>query len=207
MFPMIIVAAAAAVASPEAARAPRPAGAASEWVTIRDYPAQALSARQEGAVSFSLDVDAAGAVSGCRVTQSSGAASLDGTTCALMFTRARFEAARDAGGKAVPGTYSSRVRWTYPSDAAPAAAPAPKPVELKTMSRDAMGKSVLWVNEDGIITDCDRAPNPYSNILPPPDICGLFPVGSRYGPPAQFKGRPTKRKITAELSIWDVNVR
>jgi len=34
----------------------------------------------------------------------------------------------------------------------------------------------------------------------------MFPIGSRYDPPALYKGRPKKRRITMKLNIQDQNV-
>ena len=194
---------------PPTSTPPKPDGDPGAWVTVKDYPSEALADHREGKVAFRLDVDRTGAVTGCSVTQSSGAASLDRATCALLSKRAHFRPARDSTGKADAGTFSSRITWVYPTvvENAASALPAPAPVELRGLQRQAMGKSVLWVDENGIITACDRAPNPYSNVRPPPDICGLFPVGARYGPPGVARGKPVKRKVTVEISIYDVNVR
>ncbi|MDB5705238.1 MAG: periplasmic protein TonB [Sphingomonas bacterium] len=186
----------------------KPAGDPGAWVTMTDYPADALAGHKEGLVGFALDVDQAGNVASCRITQGSGTSSLDAATCALLFARAHFQPALDVTGKPMPGAFSSRIRWIYPARIVEAPkARALEPVELGGSIRDGEGASVLYVNTDGIITACELAPRPYSNIMAPPDICALFPVGSRYGPPGLSKGKPVKRKVTLKLSIYDVNVR
>lgn len=63
------------------------------WVTNDDYPSDALSAGVEGRVGYTLTVTASGRVSGCKITASSGADSLDRATCSTLTRRARFEAA------------------------------------------------------------------------------------------------------------------
>jgi protein TonB len=88
-----------------------------------DYPAAAIGVGEQGRVGFRLDISAAGAVTGCTVTASSGSAILDETTCRVMATRMRFHPARDSAGKPMPDTYSSGIRWSLPPDSPP---PAPQ---------------------------------------------------------------------------------
>lgn len=97
-----------------AARAARPLGDRAGWVSEADYPSRELRLGQSGAVGFVLAVDAAGRVSGCTVTRSSGYAGLDDVTCRLVSRRARFEPSRDERGLATPGTYQGTVRWQIP---------------------------------------------------------------------------------------------
>ena len=186
---------------------PKPANDPGGWIKIADYPADALAAGQAGTVAFKLDVSAAGNVAGCRIAASSGAASLDTMTCALLFIRARFDPARDAAGNAVAGTFSSRITWVFPPDYQTRSGSALTPVELRNGVRDVSGKSVLKVGEDGIITACDPVGSDYDNVMALPDICKIFAVGSRYGPPATVDGKPVKRKVTIGLSVYDVTVR
>jgi TonB family protein len=197
-------AAAAAAAQPVD---PRPANSPSSWMSISDYPADALAKHQEGTVGFALAIDASGQVQSCSVTESSGSSALDQGTCALLKSRAKFEPARDASGHAVAGTFASKIQWVYPQPAqAAAAAAALAPVELHGFDRVGYGSSVLSVDENGIITKCEHGDSGYANIPSPPDFCWMFPVGSRYGPPALYKGKPMKRRITMKLDIKDENV-
>lgn len=80
----------------------------------QDYPAAAVAAREQGPVGFTLDVGANGRVTACTVTQSSGSASLDQTTCALLSSRARFSPATDASGSPVPDSMAGRISWKLP---------------------------------------------------------------------------------------------
>lgn len=96
----------------------RPAGASPpipclprQWANGDDYPADALAAGQQGRVSFTLYVDAAGRVIGCDIDASSGGKLLDAGTCRIMRARARFLPARGADGQPVPGEYADSVRW------------------------------------------------------------------------------------------------
>jgi protein TonB len=76
-----------------------------------DYPAAARAAREQGLVEFRLDVGPNGRVTGCTITQSSGSAVLDSTTCRLMRSRARFTPAVDAGGATVADKVDGRIVW------------------------------------------------------------------------------------------------
>jgi TonB family protein len=79
-----------------------------------DYPAAALRAGEEGMVAFTLTVDPSGRATGCAITESSGSALLDSTTCSLLVRRARFRPATDEGGRPVTGTFRSKVIWRLP---------------------------------------------------------------------------------------------
>ena len=78
------------------------------------YPAAAARVGAQGRVEYTLTIDAAGSVSGCRITASSGNADLDKTTCEVMLEYARFEPAVDDSGKAVQGEWSKAFRWVLP---------------------------------------------------------------------------------------------
>lgn len=64
-----------------------------------------------GVVSLLLDVDTAGKVSSCTVTESSGHKLMDKGTCSLFKARARFAPARNPDGAAVSGQYRLAVTW------------------------------------------------------------------------------------------------
>ena len=93
-----------------------------EWISPDDYPPAALRIGAAGVTRFRLDIDVNGQVTGCTVTQSSGNADLDVTTCTLLTRRARFTPAQDRQGHALAASYSSAVSWQIP-----AGAPTPPP--------------------------------------------------------------------------------
>ena len=108
------------------ATAPQVVGDAAAWVGADDYPADALRAGAQGAVTVALTIDPAGRVAGCLVSASSGNASLDAATCRLIGRRANFSPARDRRGRAVAGTVTKRIRWIIPPD-------APEPIAEQVM--------------------------------------------------------------------------
>ena len=77
----------------------------------RDYPHEASRAKTGGDVEVRFTIETNGRVSGCRVTRSSGDASLDRTTCALIEERFRFKPATDAAGAPIASQYGWRQSW------------------------------------------------------------------------------------------------
>lgn len=101
-------------ASPYAPVGAVPKGSPGRWVTNDDYRPRWIMEEMAGTARFTLAIDASGRVTGCTITRSTGHAALDKATCELVSKRARFEAARDAAGKPVAGSYSSAVTWRIP---------------------------------------------------------------------------------------------
>ncbi len=96
---------------PAAPPTARPIGNPGEWFPRDSYPPAAKAAGQEGRTQFSVDIDAAGRITGCNIIQSSGSELLDSTTCIQLISNGRFSPARDTNGKPVAGTWSSAMRW------------------------------------------------------------------------------------------------
>ena len=81
------------------------------FISVSDYPAEALRKGEQGTVGFRLVVGADGKVSDCAVISSSGSETLDRATCRLMREKARFRPATDASGNPKTDTFESQVRW------------------------------------------------------------------------------------------------
>jgi protein TonB len=77
----------------------------------RDYPREASRAKAGGEVEVRFTIEASGRVTGCRVSRSSGDASLDRTTCRLIEERFRFKPATNAAGEAIASPYGWRQSW------------------------------------------------------------------------------------------------
>lgn len=76
-----------------------------------DYPIEAWRNDEEGAVQYSVDVDAEGKATSCEVTKSSGSAILDAATCPIVMTRAEFRPAMAERDQPVVGSYSGYLHW------------------------------------------------------------------------------------------------
>ncbi|UUR09224.1 energy transducer TonB [Sphingomonas glaciei] len=81
------------------------------YVTDDDYPADAIRNALSGTTAFALLIDESGRIADCTVTATSGQASLDTQTCALISRRARFVPAKDAKGKPAKDRVTARIRW------------------------------------------------------------------------------------------------
>jgi protein TonB len=76
-----------------------------------DYPREVGDAGIGGTVSVIYRVGVDGRVSDCRVTRSSGSATLDGITCRLIEQRFRYEPSRDIRGRPVPSHIVENHSW------------------------------------------------------------------------------------------------
>lgn len=124
----------------------KPMGNPGEWVTQNDYPSKALQQERQGTTAFRLFIDAKGKVTECVVIDTSGSDDLDTTTCMLVKERASFRPATDKKGKAIAGTYSSRVRWQIPDS-----------VQGMTGQRTPENGNItvaFTINSDGSTSDC-----------------------------------------------------
>ena len=97
-------------------KAARPQGNMASWVTTNDYPTSGLRGEHEGSVRYRLSVDAAGKVTSCSVTATSGFADLDSAACTVLARRAKFTPASDDSGAKVAGNFSGTVTWRLPQD-------------------------------------------------------------------------------------------
>ncbi|OYY66957.1 MAG: hypothetical protein B7Y49_01455 [Sphingomonas sp. 28-62-11] len=88
-----------------------PIGNPGDWFPLDSYPPEARIASQEGRTQFSLDIDAAGRITGCNIIESSGSDLLDSTTCSQLIANGQFKPALDSNGNPVKGTWKSAMRW------------------------------------------------------------------------------------------------
>ena len=76
-----------------------------------DYPAMALNKDHQGRVGLALLIDEAGRLADCTVIETSGVASLDAQSCAIIKQRARFTPAVGLDGKPAKSGVTKRVSW------------------------------------------------------------------------------------------------
>jgi protein TonB len=94
--------------------AAKPRGNPGSWVTNNDYRSNWIRRGMSGSASFSLQISAAGKVTGCSIISSTGHEQLDQATCALIQKRAKFDPARDDRGNPTTGTYRNSITWRLP---------------------------------------------------------------------------------------------
>lgn len=81
-------------------------------ITGDDYPGIAQYKELTGGVRIVALIDEKGRVADCTVVETSGVASLDAQTCALLKRRAKFEPAVGADGKPAKDAVSQRIVWS-----------------------------------------------------------------------------------------------
>jgi TonB family protein len=103
------------ISSPRNVPAQRARANSNSYFSMDDYPVSALRENSQGTTGVSLTIDAAGRVSDCQVTASSGSTALDQATCRILRSRARYTPARDPAGNSTNGTDSARITWRLPT--------------------------------------------------------------------------------------------
>ena len=79
--------------------------------TDKDYPRDNISSDEHGAVKVILLVDEQGKVADCTLIETSKVAGLDGQTCAIITTRAKFKPAIGTDGKPARDEQAATIRW------------------------------------------------------------------------------------------------
>ena len=88
-----------------------PAGDLRKVFSSEDYPAIALSKDQSGAIRVAVLVDEKGKVADCTVVETSGVASLDAQSCALITQHAKIKPAIGLDGKPAKGALLQKITW------------------------------------------------------------------------------------------------
>lgn len=170
----------------------RPAGNPGDWVLPDDYPVTALRANEAGRTHFRLTFDNTGKVTDCEITQSSGYADLDSTTCRVLSARASFVPGT-RGGKPVGSTYTSSVNWSIPSDQDDATAKLPTAYKQQL---------VYTIAADGSVAGCEAVDNDGKRR---PIVAGAglvaCPAGKTFPIPRDVAGKPVARRVTTTFSI------
>ena len=104
---------------------PKPMGSPRSWIPESEYPNDALDLQQDRTVGYSLIVDAAGKVTGCKIRKPSGRDDLDAITCNILTRRARFRPAPSTAAMPYVGVFNSSVRWLKPEPPTGATAGGP----------------------------------------------------------------------------------
>ncbi|MEE9433906.1 MAG: energy transducer TonB [Sphingorhabdus sp.] len=162
----------------------KPANSRGRWVTTDDYPVEALRVRAEGTTQITLTVGIDGRVTRCKVSASSGHQALDIAACQAASERALFSAARDAQGRHVEGSYTTRIRWQIPEQ-------APEEVpERATILHS------FTIEKDGKVTNCRfEGPENFNIIGNPCDDVG------RFKNPTDADGKPVRKKVAVAIVI------
>ncbi len=166
MLLVMALLAAQAQDSAKGATALKPLTDPASWVSEDDYPPVAARAGEQGIVAFRLEVDSNGNPTSCGIVDAAASGELQQQTCALLLKRARFRPARDARGRSIAASYTSRVRWKLPEDhpsQAPiaignwkATATVRQSAEGKVLSCDMQAEGAVPFSREN---DCDSVPS------------------------------------------------
>ncbi|MXO90078.1 energy transducer TonB [Pontixanthobacter aquaemixtae] len=125
---------------PTSNRSPFPKRGFYPTPTPFDYPADSHVNGEEGLVRLTLDIDAEGTVTDCKVSESSGHLALDKASCAVALRDApEFEPAKDERGNAVASKYELTIDWNI------------REPELQPMVIDVR----LTIGTDGKVSECE----------------------------------------------------
>lgn len=89
-------------------------GNPARWITVADYPADAVRLRLQGTTAARWRIEPDGRVKDCFIVQRSDHPALDEVVCAALRSRARYLPAQDADGKPVAQIAMRRVFWRLP---------------------------------------------------------------------------------------------
>ncbi|MBA15104.1 MAG: hypothetical protein CMN73_01960 [Sphingomonas sp.] len=141
-----------------------------------DYPPEARRAGEQGVVVVRYRIEADGLARDCEVVRSSGSASLDTKSCALIVERFRYSPARDANGQAVVQMQTLSIRWAAsPMDTSPAA--SGRPADGTSFSPLIAWRLTVRISiaDDGTITACEPTmKSPGRDMAPPPQACEML---------------------------------
>ncbi len=115
----------------------------------------ALRLGEEGRVSVLLHISAAGRVTACSVTESSGFSDLDKTSCALFKARARLAPARDANGAAQEADYRTANTWSQGPERFQISTSIALPVSHLAAAYRQPVKTRVLIDGSGHVASCD----------------------------------------------------
>lgn len=173
------------------------------WFTDDDYPPEAKRAGQQGRVAVLLTIATNGMVRDCRITSTSGSASLDEATCRLAMRRGRFFPRIGSDGSPVEYTYPLATRWalsdedlskgdTLDFELNGARVDVTKGPWTRTLS-----VIVVDVDEAGKAIACRSGTPGFSDIM----ACADFYEGRKMMDPVLRNGKPVRATITLTRSI------
>lgn len=173
----------------------------SSWFQDADYPPSALARREQGPVTYRLQVDAEGCVTACELVESSGIPALDAVTCPVLMRRAHFTAARDAAGKSVASSFVGTQWWVIPEPFPPGLTPAkPRSMPVTWFTNDDYPAAALraeqqgnvgfrvTVDATGRVTDCTVWLSSGSALLDA-TTCSLMRRRGRFNPGRDASGQ------------------
>lgn len=157
---------------------PIPVGNPAAWSASAEYPPIALRNGEQGRVGYQLDVDASGQVTGCRITTSSGSASLDAATCPHLLRVASFHP------EEVPSAQVRHFNGAVNYRQTPERVMTMLVNNLPPALQNAHTGIVFTVTREGRVTNCHVEESSGSDKLDAL-ACSKFEEKARFGPTFQ----------------------
>jgi TonB family protein len=168
------------------------------------YPAAARAAGEQGMVRMTLNIDIAGTVTGCAVTDGSGSRVLDDAACALMRDKGRFLPALDIKGQPTPALFAAEWNWILPpeSDAADAAVAGPRRLGPFPLNSPGSMTVAIVIDREGGVADCQDSSSGFAQKTPDSGgLCSDLVRSQRYEPFRDAAGNPVARRITLRTDV------
>lgn len=125
-----------------------------EVIKPGDYPTRALRRNEYGIVSVLLQISNIGRVTHCDITESSGFARLDATTCRLFSRRAKFAPAKGADSSPVAGEFRSSMSWGVGNHMPKTTIDIPLQVSKIPANYQSPAKAQIIFDDSGAATAC-----------------------------------------------------
>lgn len=165
-----------------------------------DYPQKALAEKRQGTAKIELAISTVGAVTDCKILESSTHSDLDSQSCQLASNRAVFSPALDIAGQPTSGRIQTQVKWRIPGENVPAASGLPiiTPVIPKALLPKAGTANVQFtVAADGTLTNCSVETTLVSPS-PPDTFCK---AKIKFEPYTDADGKAVARRVTTKTII------
>lgn len=166
-----------------------------------EYPPQALAEKRQGKAKVELAISSGGAVTDCKILESSTHMDLDSESCKLASNSAVFSPAADIAGLPTKGRVQTEVKWRIPGEGASATSLVPTitPIMPKRLLPKAGTSSVSFtVAADGSLVDCTGQTTLETGPVTPDSICKMK---LRFEPYTDTNGKPVARRVTTKATV------
>lgn len=164
------------------------------------YPPKALAEKRQGKTKVELSISPAGALTDCKILESSTHTDLDSESCKLASDRAIFSPAVDIAGQPTSSRIQTQVKWQIPGENIPLASGIPMmtPIIPKALLPKAGSANVSFtVAADGTMADCKVETTLVSQTTPN-TFCKMT---LKFEPYTDADGKAVARRVTTKTII------
>ncbi len=164
------------------------------------YPPKAVAEKRQGRTKVELAISSVGALTDCKILETSTHADLDAESCKLASNRAIFSPAVDIAGQPTTGRIQTEVKWRIPGEGVPLAPGVPimTPIIPKSLLPKAGTTNVSFtVAADGTLADCSVQTTLVSQSTPD-TFCK---AKIKFEPYTDANGKAVARRVTTKTVI------